>query len=128
MISAWRETRSTSSVRSRRAWGGAGVAASRFVESPALYLEDLGVGGQKVAPFHTLGTRPRTNKEGGVDIAKGSGRIVCDQDTGQQGKGAVLELHHDPADGSLRLRKVQQLQDYRLVRTENIAAGEAKQE
>lgn len=47
---------------------------------------------------------------------------------GEQWESAVLQFHHHSANGGLSLRKIQQLQDDRLVRSEGVAMSEAEEQ
>ena len=52
--------------------------------------------------------------------------VVCGDDTGQRGKGTVIEFHDDALEGVQGWRDFQQLENDGLVRAEHLAGGDAE--
>ena len=74
--------------------------------------------------------RPGADQQRAVRRPERDLRVGRSAHPGQQPEGAVLHLHHDAFECGLCLveRKLQQLQDHRLIRAEHLATGDAEQQ
>ncbi len=102
----------------------AGARRDRF----ALRPEDGAVGGEQILPLHPRTARPRADQEGDVDVAEALFDVRRRDDAVEQREGAVAELHRDPLERRQRRRNLDEVQDDRLVRSEEIAGGDAEED
>jgi hypothetical protein len=102
------------------------VVGGRRGDGPALGGEDGAVGRQQVGPLHALLAGHRPHQQAVVGPVEGQVGVVGGDHPGEQGEGAVVELHADALERPDRLGDLQQLEDDRLVVAEHLAAGDAE--
>jgi hypothetical protein len=100
------------------------------VERLALLDEDLRVLEQEILALHAGPARLGADEERVVGVLERDLGIAGAGHAREQGKGAVLELHHHALQRGLRLvdRQFEELQDDRLVAAEHLAGRDAEQE
>jgi hypothetical protein len=105
------------------------IAVGDLVERLALRGEDLAVGLQQVLALHPRAARARADQQRDLDVLEGDHRVGGRDHAVEEGEGAVVELHHHALERFLRLfiRNFEQLQNDRLVLSQHLAAGDAKQ-
>ena len=97
-------------------------------DGPALGLEDAAVDTEQVAALHTRLAGHRADQQGPRGAVEGGLEVGGGHDVGQQGEGAVVDLHdHAVEDAEGRL-DLEQAQDDGLVRPEQLARRDAEQE
>src|SRR5467141_256322 len=115
----------------------AGLPTTRTFTSRLATLSSARPCGAKILPFaeqvlalHAGTARPRADQQRDVDIAERDLRLGGGRHALEQGKGAVVELHHHALQRLLRLlvRDLEHLQDHRLVPPQHLARGDAKQQ
>jgi len=104
------------------------VARGDSVERFALCSENRAVGFEQILALHAFAARARADQHGDLHILEGYLGVVGDDDTLQQRKCAIFQLHHYPLDCCHGLRDVEQLQNHRLIFAEHLTAGDAKQQ
>ena len=103
------------------------VTRGDLVQDAPLLGKDRTVGFQQVFAFHSFAARARADQQHYFGIAEGDARVVGSDDLLQHGKHAVFQFHRHPAQYLLCRRDIQQLQDDRLLATQHVAIGDAKQ-
>ena len=96
------------------------------VERFALRREDLRVRLQQVLALHAGAARPRADEQAVVDVLEGDVGLVRDDDAVQRLERAVVELHRDAVQRAERRRDLEQLQDDRLICSEQLPRRDAK--
>ena len=104
------------------------VGGGVLVDGLTLGDEDWAVGAEKVFAFHAGGTGAGADEEGPVSPGEGCVRLVGQNCTGEEGEGAVVQLHSHAFERAHRGRDLQQLEDDRLIGAEEVAIGDAKDE
>ena len=106
------------------------AAAGDGVERLPLLGEYLRVLQQEVLALHPGAARAGADEHGNVDVLERHLGVRGAAHAGEQGKCAVLELHHDALQGGLRLvdRQLQHLQLHGLVAAEHFAAGNPEEQ
>ena len=104
------------------------VTARAAREGGALRREDRAVGREQVAALHALLARHRADEQRVVGIPEGDVGVVAAHDSGEQREGAIVQLHGDALERAQGGRDLEQLQDHRLVGTEQLPAGDAWEE
>ena len=104
------------------------VAARAARQGGALRREDRAVGGQQVAALHALLARHCAHEQGKVGVAERNVGIVAADDAREQRECAVVQFHRHALESAERGRDLEQLQDYGLIRPEQLAARDAGEE
>ncbi len=82
---------------------------------------------EQVLSLHARPARPGADQEGDVDGAETLVDVRRRDDAVEQREGAIAQLHRHPFEGRQRRRDLDQMQDDRLVRSEEIARGDAEE-
>jgi len=98
------------------------------VQRLSLGLEDPAVGFEQVRALHPLRARLGADEQGDVDAVERLLGVVGHLDAGEQGEGAVVELHGHALDGLHGIRDLEQGEDDGLVGAEHVAGGDAKEQ
>ena len=91
-----------------------------------LAYEDRTVGAEQIFALHAGSAGAGADQERPVGAGKGYIRLVGQNRLREEGKGAVIQLHCHAFERAHRRRNLQQLEDNRLLRAEQIAVGDAK--
>jgi len=92
-----------------------------LVQGTALDGEDLAVLGEQLGALHALRARARADEQRDVDAVEGVVGVLVQVEPGEQGKGAVDDLHRDTLQGAHRGRYLEQPQVDRLVGAEQLS-------
>ena len=101
-------------------------AAARVVQRLALDGEDLAVLAEQLGALHALRARPRADEQRDVHTVERVVGVVVQVEPGEQRERAVDELHRHALERPHRLRDLEQAQVDRLVRAEQLPAGDAE--
>ena len=104
------------------------VARGARGDGLALRPEDGAVGGEQVLPLHPRTARPGADQEGDVDGAEALVDVRRRDDAVEQREGAVAQLHRHALKGRERRGDLDEVQNDRLVRPEEIARGDAEED
>ena len=93
------------------------ITARYGVQRLALGSENFSIHGQQFSALHAWAAGARADQQRVIGILERGHRIAMRFHPGQQGKSAILQLHHHTLQSLLRFfhRHFQQLQDHRLV-------------
>ena len=94
----------------------------------ALGLEDPAIDAEQVLALHAGLARHRAHEEGIGGAVEGGLQLRGRHDVGEQGKGAVVELHHDALERLHRWLNLEQAEHHGLVRPEELPRGDAEEE
>ena len=105
------------------------VARGDGIERPALHGENRAVGFEQIFALHPRPARTRADQQGNVDVLERGHRIRMRAHAHEQGKRAIVELHHHALQGFLRflIGDLQQLQNDRLIFAQHFAGSDAEQ-
>ena len=98
------------------------------IQSFTLCAEDLSVAHQQIRTLHTRSTGFSTNQERDVGILKSVVRVISSFDTSNQRESTVDQFHDDAFKRTHRRGNLDQLQNDRLVRTQQFASSDFKQD
>ena len=98
------------------------------VERLALRREDLRVREQQILALHAGAARPRADEQAVVDVLERDVGLVGADDAVQRLERAVVELHGHAVQRAECRRDLEQLQDDRLIRSEQLPRRDAKRE
>ena len=137
-VIAWKRSRGTSGalLAAISAFVFAGLPTTRILTSSAAWSLIALPCGLKMPPLassrsaRSMPSAARTGADEQADVGavEGDVRVVGRLDAGEQREGAVVELHGHALDGLQRRGDLEQAQLDRLVRAEQLPAGDAEQQ